>query len=308
MSGNSKLAGHLAVAGAYLIFGFNIIFCKDIANSGNVPPMTLFLFRMLGATILFWLVSLFIPREKVDRQDYPRILLASILGLFVPQASFLLAITTTTSIDTAVLGTLSPIFTMIFAAIFLKEPITFKKTGGVIMSFVGILFLIFNSVHSGNGVEHSSMAGMVLMLVNGISFGLYLGMFRPLISKYKVTTFMKWSFLFTLVLCLPFSLTSLSHASLGKVSSQVGLEIAFVVVFSTFVAYFLIPFAQKKLRPTVVSMYSYLQPIIATAVSISIGMDSITWEKMVAIVLVFTGLALVNRSRAAGDPAAPVRK
>ena len=76
-------------------------------------------------------------------------------------------------------------------------------------------------------------------------------------------------------------------------------EIAYVIIFATFVAYFLIPVGQKQLRPTVVSMYSYLQPIIAAAVSVVVGMDRFTWQKALAIVLVFVGVALVNRSRAA---------
>ena len=199
----NKLGGHLAAAGAYAIFGFNIVFNKDIANSGAVSPMVLFTLRAVGATALFWLLSLFLPKEKVAGKDLLRMVLASFLGLFVPQLSFLFAIGLSTSIDCAVLGSLTPIYTMCFAFLFLGEPITLKKAGGVAVSLAGVLLLIFNSVHAPGAVDRTQPLGVVLLLVNGMSFAAYLGAFRPLISRYSVVTFMKWMFLFSMLLSLP---------------------------------------------------------------------------------------------------------
>ena len=292
-----KLIGHLAAAGAYGIFGFNIVFCKDIANSDVLSPYVLFTLRAVGATALFWLISLFMPSEKVDRGDFWKIAAASSIGLFLTQISFLIAITMATSIDTAIMGTLGPIFTMFFAFLFLGEPITGKKAGGVALSFAGVLYLIYNSVHSG-GADHSTPLGIVLLLVNSLSFSLYLGLFRPLISKYSVVTFMKWMFLFSLLLSLPISFRGFLQTDFTAVPARVGWEVGYLVFFATFVAYFLIPFGQKRLRPTLVSMYSYLQPVLATAVSIWIGLDHLTWQKLLATVLIVGGVILVSRSRA----------
>jgi drug/metabolite transporter (DMT)-like permease len=300
MIDKEKLIGHLAVAGAYTIFGFNIIFCKDIANSHAIDPAVLFSIRAIGASALFWLISLFLPKEKVALKDMPQIALASALGLFIPQFTFLEATTMTSSIDLSVLGTLPPVFTMCFAAIFLKEPITAKKAGGVALSLAGILMLIFNSVHAHNGTETQPL-GIVLMLVNGISFGAYLGIFRPLISRYSVVAFMKWMFLFSLLYSIPFAGSGLFTTDYAAISAPVVREIAFLVIFATFVAYFLIPVGQKRIRPTLVSMYTYLQPMIATVFSIIIGMDTLNWQKVTAIILVITGVTFVNRSRAAGQ-------
>lgn len=295
-----KLAGHLSIAGAYTIFGLNIVFCKDIANSEAVPPIVLFTMRALGASALFWLLSIFIPKEKVERGDFLKIAAASFVGLFVPQLTFLKAITMATTIDTAIMGTLGPIFTMFFAFLFLGEPITGKKAGGVVLSFVGVIFLIFNSVHEG-GVSSTSPWGIALLLLNSLSFSLYLGVFRPLISKYSVVTFSKWTFLFSLLLSLPFSAKGLMTTDFAAIPSLVKWEIGYLVFFATFVAYFLIPFGQKYLRPTLVSMYTYLQPIIAAIVSIWAGMDVLTWQKLVATVLIVGGVILVSRSRAAAS-------
>ena len=295
-----KLAGHLAVAATYTIFGLNLIFCKDIANAEAVPPVVLFTLRAAGASALFWLISLFLPGERIARGDMGLIALASFTGLFVPQMTFLSAITMATPLDTGILGTLGPIFTMFFAFLFLKEPITFKKAGGVALSFAGVLLLVLNSVHAAGPASTTPM-GFALLLLNSLSFALYLGAFRPLIARYSVVTFMKWMFLFSLLMALPFSVRGLLALDFGAIPPKVGWEIGYLIFFATFVAYFLIPYGQKRIRPTLVSMYSYLQPIIATVISIVTGLDILTWQKLLATVLVFAGVWLVIRSRAAAS-------
>jgi len=294
-----KFIGHLAAGGAYAIFGLNIVFCKDIANANLIPPIVLFTLRAIGASILFWTISLFMPKEAIEKKDFPAIATASAVGLFLPQFTFLSAITRTTAIDVSILSTLSPIFTMFIASVALKEPITLKKASGVTISFSGVLMLILNSVHAQNGVDTSSTSGIVLMLVNGLSFATYLGVFRPLISKYSVVNFMKWMFLFALLISLPFSLKGLFRVEYGVIGGKLALEISFLIIFATFVAYFLIPVGQKNIRPTLVSMYSYLQPIIAAVVAIAAGMDVLTWQKVIATAFVFAGVIMVNKSRAA---------
>lgn len=296
-----KLKGHLSIAATYTIFGLNLVFCKDIANSGMVSPYVLFTLRATGASVLFWLLSLILPKEKVNRGDYLKIAAASLVGLFIPQMTFLMAITMTSAIDTAIIGTLGPIFTMFFAFFFLGEPITGKKAGGVAISFAGILFLIFNSVHAG-GAASTSPWGVVLLLVNSLSFSLYLGVFRPLISKYSVVTLMKWTFLFSLIVSLPISAKGLFATDFTSIPANVRWEIGYLIFFATFVAYFLIPYGQKFIRPTLVSMYSYLQPIIAAIVSIRAGIDTLSWQKILASVLVVGGVILVSKSRAAAPP------
>lgn len=302
MNRNSTVIGHLACFGAYCIFGFNIVCCKNISNAHVLTPMDLFCLRAIGATALFWLLSLFMPKEKVDRKDLPKVFVASMLGLFLTQVSFLKAITLATSIDVSIANTCTPIMTMFVAAIALKEPITGKKIGGVLISLAGVLLLIFNSVGLGGGASETKPMGIVLTVVNALTFALYLGIFRPLIAKYNVVTFMKWMFLFSMLVALPFNARHLTQVPFGQMDGKVLWQVAFVVVCATFIAYFLIPVGQKRLRPTLVSMYNYTQPIIATLISIVIGLDRMTWQKIVAMALVFSGVWIVNQSRSAATP------
>jgi drug/metabolite transporter (DMT)-like permease len=289
--------GHLACFGAYAIFGLNIIFCKDIANQGELSPTVLFTFRAACAAALFWLLSLFTKRERVPWRDLLGMLGASVLGLILPQMTFLYAISMTAPIDLSVVNSITPIMTMFVAAIFLKEPITWKKAGGVALSFGGVVWLILQSTHTG-GVEHSSPMGIALVVLNALCFALYLGICRPIIRRYSVVTLMKWMFLFALVLILPFSARGVATLDYAAIPGPVWWEVAYLVFFATFVAYFLIPIGQQRIRPTLVSMYNYLQPIIASVVGVALGMDRLTWMKVLAAVLVFVGVAVVNRSRA----------
>lgn len=292
-----QLIGHLACFGAYAIFGLNIIFCKDIANQGELSPTVLFTFRAACAAALFWLLSLFTKRERVPWRDLLGMLGASVLGLILPQMTFLYAISMTAPIDLSVVNSITPIMTMFVAAIFLKEPITWKKAGGVALSFGGVVWLILQSTHTG-GVEHSSPMGIALVVLNALCFALYLGICRPIIRRYSVVTLMKWMFLFALVLILPFSARGVATLDYAAIPGPVWWEVAYLVFFATFVAYFLIPIGQQRIRPTLVSMYNYLQPIIASVVGVAAGMDRLTWMKVLAAVLVFVGVAVVNRSRA----------
>lgn len=293
------VTGHLASAAAYVIFGINVVVCRDIATDSAIEPIVLFAMRALVAGALFWIASLIVPHEKVPPKDLLRLCGAGILGLFLPQLTFLHAIGHTTPVDLSVMSTTTPIFTMFVAAIFLKEPITWKKALGVALSFGGILWLILQSTFSTSGPSQTEPIGIVFCFANYIVFALYLGTCRNLISRYSVVTSMKWMFLASFIFSIPFTAPHLATTDFAAVQSKIWWEIGYMIFFSTFLAYYLIPVGQQRIRPTLVSMYGYLQPIIAIAVAIWAGMDSLTVTKVIAALLVFTGVWVVNQSRAA---------
>ena len=273
----SSLIGNLACFAAYAIFGFNIISCKSIALDGNVTPMALFCLRSFGATALFWLWSLFTaPHEHIHREDVWKVVIASFLGLFMTQLSFLFAITKTTAIDASIMSTLSPIMTLVISALVIQEKITWSGVAGIALSLVGVLILIYNCVSIRSGADSTSIWGILGMLVN------------------TLVTFMKWMFLFSSLMALPFSFRAFQASNLAAVPMDVFWQIAYVVVFATFVAYFLIPIGQKRLRPVVVCMYTYVQPVIAMVIALIMGLDHLTALKVAASLLVFIGVGLVN--------------
>lgn len=293
---NQSIIGHIACFIAYAIFGFNIIVCKDLTSSQLISPMTIFCLRSIGAGGLFWLISLFLPKERVDKKDYIKIFAASILGFFTCQLTFLVGIPHITPMDCSILTSISPIYTMIIAAIVLKEPITLQKAGGVAISFIGIIYLIVSRVSVG-GVAETTSFGILMLVLNTLSFSLYLGIFRPLISKYSVVTFMKWTFLFAFAMSIPFSAKEIVSMQWSAIPTVQLFELSFLIICATFITYFLIPIGQKHVRPTLVSMYSYVQPIIAIIISICVGMEMLTWQKILAAIMVFGGVVIVSYSK-----------
>lgn len=289
------LVGNLCCFAAYFIFGFNIVFCKNIANCGMVSPIALFCMRAFGAFALFEIWGLVTGnKEKVQRQDLWKIALASFLGLFLTQLSFLKAVTMTTALDVSILSILSPVMAMIVAAVALKERITPSGLIGLGISMTGVLFLILHTHTGASGAASTSIWGILLMIVNTLSFACYVGIFKPLIQRYSVVCFMKWMFLFSSLYALPFGIRDLTSIDYAAIPLPIVLQILFVVVFATFVSYFLIPIGQKRVKPVVVCMYSYVQPIMAMAISLAAGMDTMTWGKAVASACVFLGVSIVN--------------
>lgn len=295
---SGKWIGHVSVFTAYFIFGFNIIICKNLTSSDYFSPIGIFLLRSIGAGLVFWLLSLFVPRQKVKQRDYIGIFFASIFGFFLTQITFLAAIPMITPMESSIMSSMSPIYTMFIAAYALHEPITWRKASGVALSFAGIIYLILTGI-SGGGEMSGNIWGLILMVGNALFFSLYLGIFRPLIERYSVVTFMKWIFLFSTLMSLPFGIGEVISVDYASLPAEWLWELAYLIVLATFVAYFLIPLGQKYIRPTLVSMYSYVQPIVAIGISICIGMETLTVAKIVATIMVFAGVYIVSLSRAA---------
>jgi len=301
MANRDSITGHAAALIAYAIFGFNIIVCKDLTSGHLIPPLGIFTLRSLIAGALFWLVSAFLPKEKVDRKDFIKIFAASLLGFFTCQVTFLVGIPYITPMDCSILTAMSPIYTMAIAALVIKEPITWKKAGGVAISFAGIIYLIVSRVATPGGVTESTPFGIFMIILNSLSFSMYLGIFKPLIAKYSAVTFMKWIFLFSACVATPFSVKGLINVEWTAIPSIQYAELAYLIICATFITYFLIPVAQRRIRPTLVSMYSYVQPIIAIVISIAIGTDVLTWQKVLAATMVFGGVIIVSYSRSASS-------
>lgn len=298
--------GHVAMFGANLIFGLNTPISKTVLVHGAVSPYALTFFRMAGAAALFWAASLFTKREYVKPKDVLLLFFASLFGIQLNQVSFLIGLSMTSPIDASVIVTLTPILTMVLAALFLKEPITWKKAIGVLIGASGALMLILTGTHiNGTG---GSMAGNMLCILSTLAFATYLTVFRNLIRRYSPVTLMKWMFLFAAVCCSPLCYKDITTIDYASLSWDMYLRIAYVVAAATFFSYMLIPIGQKFLRPTVVSMYNYVQPIVSSLIAVALGLDIFGWTKAAAALLVFTGVYIVTTSKSRAQMEAEAAK
>lgn len=294
MKFNKKSIGHLAIFTSSLIFGVNLPLSKTILPL-YVDAQMLTLFRVCGAALLFWVLSLFVKKESVPFKDLLLLFGASMFGIVINQFAFLEGLSRSSVIDTGILLTITPIITMLFAALFLKEPITGRKILGVLVGLSGALLLVFADGISVDG--NGSLIGVLLLLSSALSFALYLTLFRGLIVRYSPVTLMKWMFLFAAIIGTSIYWRHIATFDFTNTPMTAYLKIAYVVVGATFFTYLLIPIAQKSLRPTTLSMYNYLQPIVASFIAFMYGMDTFGWVQILAAVLVFSGVYIVTQSK-----------
>lgn len=290
-----SLKGHIAIVAANIIFGLNTPISKNVLQE-YLSPYSLTFLRMAGACSIFWLLSLFLKREKVAPKDLFFIFLAAMFGIFINQFSFIQGLAITSPVNAALIITATPILTMLVSFIFLREPITAKKAGGVFMGATGAVLLVVTS-HSVAGGFSGNIWGDIFCFVSCLAYATYLTAFKWLIDRYHPVTLMRWMFLFATAVSLPFCYPSISQVDYASLPPAAYLEIAYVVVGATFVAYLLIPIGQKALRPTILSMYNYLQPIIATAIAIAIGQGSFDYLKGISAALIFAGVYLTIKSK-----------
>lgn len=292
-----KLKGHLAMIGANTMWGLMAPIAKMVMAAGIVAPLVMADARMVGAAILFWIGSMFMPREHVPAGDLLRLAGAGMLGILFNQGCYIFGVGFTSPGDASIITTTMPLWVMVLAALILGEPITVKKAGGIVLGGCGALLLVLGGAGSGIKGDNPTL-GNLLVLTAQISYALYLTFYRNFIRKYSVFTLMKWMFTFAAIAIIPFSIPTLNATDWGALTQRDILGVTYVVVCATFVAYIFIMIGQKNLRPTLVGMYNYVQPIVATAAGILMGIDRITPVKIIAVILIFCGVWLVTISKA----------
>ncbi len=292
-----KAKGHLAILLANVIFGLGVPVTKALLDEW-VTPMGYMASRCVFAALIFWVVAAFMPREHVGRKDLWVILLGGLLGFVISQTLTAESLKFTTPVYFSLVAALTPVAVMILEAIFLRESITGIKMVGVALAIAGALLMVFMSW--GNGVGKESMTddliGIILAVLSVLTWAIYLIITRKVSAKYSSVTQMKHFFLISAVVILPIALFGEPQQKLY--SPEWGwdgvAEMAFIVLFATGLGYFLIPYAMKVLKATTVSIYTNIQPVVASLVAMAVGQDVFSWDKPLAAVLVLLGAYLVT--------------
>jgi len=278
---------------ATLIYGVTFTIAKDVMPF-YVKPDAFILLRVLGATVVFWLAGFFVKSQKIEKQDYKKIILASFFGIALNMLCFFKGLSLTSPISASVMMVTSPIMVLIFSSILLKEKIIKRKIIGVFVGLIGAILLIVYG-NNGDNTDTDSTLGNFLVFINAASYGLYLVLVKKLISKYHPITFIKWFYLFGLVLVIPFSFIEFTEISWTSMPADIYLKVSFVIFFTTCITYLFNLYGLSKLKPTTVGVFIYLQPVIATIFALSMGSDSLSLVKMCASGIIFFGVYLVSK-------------
>ena len=299
MDNKKPLLAHLSMFLACAFWGLMAPVGKDAMTHG-LTGIHMVTFRVAGAAILFWFASFFVKKENPPLRDILLLGLAGLFGLVLNQCCYTIGLSITSPINSSIVTTSMPIFAMILSAIILKEPITAKKAGGVFMGFSGALMLILTSATADNS-KVGDIRGDLLCMFAQLSFAFYLSMFNRLIKRYSVFTVNKWMFTFAALVITPFTYSDVAAIPFASITFRTWLETAFVVVVCTFFCYILTMQAQQVLRPTVVSVYNYVQPLVAVIVSVLTGLGVFKPTHALAVLLVFFGVRFVTKSKSRKD-------
>ncbi len=290
---STRILALVAVFMVQVIYGFTFTFANDVIDDGHIKPFGFIVLRVLGATLLFWLLSVFTPKEKIDKQDYVKFFVASIFGIALNMLTFFKGFEYTTPIHASVIMTVVPIVVLTLSAIFLKERITSLKLSGIILGFSGavILSIYGKSTQMGDNIP----LGNLLVFINAVSYSIYLILIKKITEKYHPFTFIKWLFLFGFILVLPFGYNEVSTIDWHGFPPYITFSVLFVIIGATFGTYLLNPIALRHLKASTVSTFLYIQPVIAGIFAILMGSDTINVVKFIAAGLIFSGVYLVTK-------------
>ncbi len=261
----------------------------------HIKPFALVSLRSVSAAAMFWLASLFIPKDPVRRKDLLYLFACSFFGVVINQTLFLVGLDMTSPINSSIILSTNPIFAFIFAALILKEDISLKKGVGLSIGLSGVLLLILQ-----NGtpdVGSSTFLGDIFTLTNTISWAFYTVIIKKMLERYHPVTVMKWTFLFGMFTNIPVGYHQWSNMDWTAIPINGWLAIGFVVVFATFLGYLLLVFGLKRVSPTIVSTYTYTQPVIAAYLATLMGQDHISAVMVISAILIFTGVFVVSWQR-----------
>jgi drug/metabolite transporter (DMT)-like permease len=293
----------LALIGATIvsiIYGVTFTIAKDVMPK-YVDAYGFILMRVGGSTILFWLVWLFtrmpekVRSERIDRADFPRIIWAAFFGVALNMLSFFKGLSLTSPISASVIMVSTPMIVLVLSAIIIKERMQKRMVLGIVLGLIGTAFLILYGKSVGNATNAS--LGNLLVFVNATAYGLYLVMVKKLMDKYNAFTFVKWVYLIGFIMVLPFGWSEFEAINWALMPTEMYWKIGFVVVFSTFLTYLLNLLSMRELKPTLVAVFVYLQPVFATVFAISLGKDELTLVKIVSAIFIFTGVYLVTQKK-----------
>jgi len=296
---NDALKAHLALFGAALIYGANYVIAKSVMPD-PIGASGFIIMRVLGAGLLFWVIKIRI-REKVARQDLLRLAFCGLTGVAVNQLFFFNGLSITSPINASIIMTSNPILVMAMATIILGNRITWNKVFGIVLGTIGSIGIILLSANSQAGI--ASVKGDLFILFNSISYGIYLVIVKPLMSRYKPITVISWVFLFGLLYTLPIGGSEFFEIGWTTLTAWQIFSAAFVVIFVTFFAYLLNIYALSKVQPTVASSYIYLQPLLAGIFTyvFALFMDvdysaDFSWIKVLCALSIAFGVWIIGRS------------
>lgn len=286
---------HLYLFLANLIYALSFTIAKDVVPN-YIQPFGAIVIRVTVALTLFTAIQFFFIKEKIKRADIGLLILCGLFGVAINQLLFFKGLSITTPINASLMMTTTPILVLLLSGIFHDEKITWLKVIGVLLGAIGAVLVIVSGKELTRGSGQTT--GDVLVLINATSFAIYLVIVKPLMKKYHPLTVITWVFFFGWLFVMPVGWYEFSIINWQQFSPALWAELAFIVIFTTFFAYLLNTMAMQYATPSVVGIYIYLQPALATIFALVLNRDEYPLIKIIATILIFAGVYFVSAKNA----------
>jgi drug/metabolite transporter (DMT)-like permease len=290
---NQRTKAHIAVITANLFYGINFSVMKYVTGK-LMQPIALNIIRVVGATVLFWLL-LFWQKStiKIKKQDYLRFLLCALTGVLINQILFVKGVSLTTTIRASLLMLFCPIAVVFIAAYVLKEKITVVKMLGLLLGVGGATILI--SLRESTGSASNILLGDLFIIINAISYAFYLVWVKPLMQNYNAITVITWVFTIAMFIMLPMGIMETAAIDWSIFSTMDIVAVLFIIVAVTFGTFLFNIYGIKVLGSSITGAYIYSQPLFAAFIAIVYARDTQNLLlKFIAAVLIFIGVYLVS--------------
>lgn len=296
----NRIGAHIALFAVNMLYGASHVLAKGVMPK-FLTPSVFILFRVFGATILFWVLLVFIRNFQIDRKDYIRLLACGLFGVTVNQLFFFHGLNLSSSINSGIIMAFNPIMVVILSGFILREKITPLRLSGILIGAIGAILLTLTSEKN---LQETSL-GDLFLIINSLSYAIYLVLAKPLMKKYSPLLVITWVFTIGLALLFlyPPVLSELYTTQFEKITTEIWIKIIYVVVGVTFLTYLLTMYGLKYLSPSISSTYIYIQPVMVIAFAylflfIGIADDytsTITWQKIIYMLLIFIGVYLAGK-------------
>ncbi|TAH25571.1 MAG: DMT family transporter [Cytophagales bacterium] len=286
----SNYLPHIIFIATTIIAALNYSISK-ILMPVYISPSAIILIRAITSVVFFFALYLFSEKEKIGKSNLLRLILASIMGIAANQLLFMEGLNKTTPINAALMMTSSPIFVIIISSIFLKEKISKLNLLGLLFAASGAISIL---LYSFKIAAHQVLIGDIYILLNAFCWAVFLILIKPIIMKYKTTTIMPLLFMIGTIGILPFAWNDLVSTNFNLFSSEAWYSLFFIIIFSSWFAYYFNIHALKFVHPSIAGVYIYLQPVLTSFFAVWLEKDQISLEKIIFSIIIIAGIYLVS--------------
>ena len=287
------------------LIGCNVVWACDypfynLLLGKYISPMAMVSASLVVAALLSWIPRIWERGERIERKDWLIIVVAALLMGVTRKLMMMFGLSRTSPIDGSIIATIVPLLVLIVSLIAGIDSLNIRKVFGLILGMGGAVAVILTS-----GKEHhakSELWGNVMMICSGVVTALYMVFFKRLVAKYRVTTLLRAIYTISAIVMLPFGLRAMLATDLSTFDTKLYLAAAFVLIVPTYLPNLLLNYSLRYLQPTLSSVYTYIQPVLAVALSVAMGLDRLHLDTLIFAAMLFTGVGLVigsySKSRA----------